>query len=45
MKGISQPGHDSSYSTSVTSSSDHAQIARVELDVVLDLAGGNVQLD
>ena len=37
--------HDGSNPTGVTSSSDHAKIAGVELNSVLDLAGGDVHLD
>jgi len=43
--GMSLTGHDGSHPTGVTSSGDHAQVARVELDGVLDLAGGDVHLD
>jgi len=43
--GMSLTGHDGSHPTGVTSSSDHAQVAGVELDGVLDLAGGDVHLD
>ena len=42
---VSLSGHDGSHSTSVPSSSHHAQVAGVELDGVLDLARGNVHLD
>jgi len=43
--GMSLTGHDGSHPAGVTSSGDHAQVARVELDRVLDLAGGDVHLD
>ena len=43
--GMSLTGHDSSHPTGVTSSGDHAQVAGVELDGVLDLAGCDVHLD
>jgi len=43
--GMSLTGHDGSHPTGVTSSGDHAQVAGVELDGVLDLAGGDVHLD
>ena len=43
--GMSLSGHDSSNSASVTSSSDHAKVAGVKLDGVLDLASGDVHLD
>ena len=43
--GMSLARHDGSHPTGVTSSGDHAQVARVELDGVLDLAGGDVHLD
>ena len=43
--GMSLTGHDGSHPTGVTSSSDHAKIAGVELNSVLDLAGGDVHLD
>ena len=43
--GMSLTGHDGPHSASVTSSGDHAKVARVELDSVLDLAGGDVYLD
>jgi len=43
--GMSLAGHDGSHPTGVTSSGDHAQVAGVELDGVLDLAGGDVHLD
>jgi len=36
---------DGSDSPQVTTTSDHAQIARVELDEVHDFVGSNVQLD
>merc|ERR1719347_1260553 len=39
------PGHDGSHTTTVSSSSDHAQVASVESDGVLNLASGNVYLD
>ena len=43
--GVSLTGHDGPHSASVTSSGDHAKVARVELDSVLDLAGGDVHLN
>ena len=43
--GMSLAGHDSSHPAGVTSTGDHAQVAGVELDGVLDLAGGDVHLD
>ena len=33
---VSLTGHDGTHSASVTSSSDHAQVARVELDMLSD---------
>ena len=36
---------DGTNSSQISSASDHAQVSRFELDEVLDLAGGNVQLD
>merc|ERR1719461_1468741 len=39
------PGHDGANPAGVTPTSDHAQVAGVELDGVLDLAGGDVHLD
>ena len=39
------PGHDCADSASVTATSHHAEVARVELDHVLNLAGRDVQLD
>ena len=42
---VSLPGHDGSHSASVPPSSHHAQVAGVELNRVLDLAGGDVYLD
>ena len=42
---MSVPGHNSSNSASVTSSSDHAKVSGIELNHVLDLAGCDVQLD
>jgi len=43
--GMSLTGHDGSHPTGVTSSSYHAQVTGIELDGVLDLAGGDVHLD
>ena len=43
--GMSLPGHDGSHSTSVSTSSHHAQVAGVEGNGVLDLTRGNVHLD
>merc|ERR1719444_64066 len=43
--GMSLTGHDGTHPAGVTPSSDHTQVARVELDRVLDLAGGDVHLD
>merc|ERR1719410_2619718 len=43
--GMSLAGHDSSHPAGVTSAGDHARVAGVELDGVLDLAGGDVHLD
>jgi len=42
---VSLSGHDGSNSASVTSSGDHAKVAGVKLDGVLDLASGDVNLD
>jgi len=42
---MSFSGHDSSNSAGVTSSSDHAKVAGVKLDGILDLARGDVDLD
>merc|ERR1719295_893913 len=42
---VTLPGHNGANTPGVTSSGDHAQVARVEGDGVLDLTGGNVQLD
>merc|ERR1719228_1424260 len=39
------PRHDGSNTSTVSSSSDHAEVASVEPDGVLDLAGCNVHLD
>merc|ERR1719389_952109 len=39
------PGHDGANPAGVTPASNHAQVAGVELDGVLDLAGGDVHLD
>ena len=39
------PGHDGANPAGVTPTGDHAQVAGVELDGVLDLAGGDVHLD
>ena len=39
------PGHDGANPASVTPTGDHAQVAGVELDGILDLARGNVHLD
>ncbi len=36
---------DGSDSPQVTTTSDHAQVARIKLDEVHDLVGGNVQLN
>jgi len=38
-------GHDGSHTASVTSPGDHAEVAGVELDGVLDLAGREVHLN
>ena len=43
--GMSLAGHDGSDPAGVTSTGDHAQVAGVELDGVLDLAGGDIHLD
>ena len=43
--GVPLSGHDGSNSAGVTSSGDHAKVARVKLDGVLDLASGDVHLD
>jgi len=39
------PRHDGSDTASVTATSHHAEVAGVELDNVLHLAGGDIQLD
>merc|ERR1712115_526673 len=39
------PWHDGSHTSTVSPSSDHAEVASVEPDGVLDLASGNVHLD
>jgi len=39
------PGHNGSNPAGVTASGDHAQVASVEPNDVLDLASGNVHLD
>ena len=39
------PGDDGSYSTSVTTSSNHAQVSSFELDGVHDFVGVDVQPD
>ena len=39
------PGHDGANPAGVTPASDHAQVAGVELDRILDLTRGNVHLD
>ena len=43
--GMPLTGHDGAHPAGVTSSGDHTQVAGVELDGVLDLAGGDVHLD
>merc|ERR1719389_538260 len=47
VEGARMPltGHDGANPAGVTPTSDHAQVAGVELDGVLDLAGGDVHLD
>merc|ERR1712045_775239 len=47
VEGARMPltGHDGSNHAGVTPTSDHAQVAGVELDGVLYLAGGDVHLD
>merc|ERR1719384_1765970 len=47
VEGARMPltGHDGANPASVTPTGDHAQVAGVELDGVLDLAGGDVPLD
>merc|ERR1719232_1179000 len=42
---VSLSGHDGSNSSGVPASSDHAEVAGIELDGVLDLAGGDIDLD
>ena len=42
---MSLPGHDGSHSTSVSTSSHHAQVAGVELDGVLDFTRSDIHLD
>merc|ERR1719167_286904 len=42
---MSLPGHNSSHSSTVSSSSDHAQVSSVKSDCVLDLATCNVYLN
>jgi len=41
---VSLPGHDGSNSTTISTSSDHAEVASVEPDGVLDLPSGDVHL-
>ena len=43
--GMSLPGHDGSHSTSISTSSHHAQVGGVEGNGVLDLTRGNVHLN
>ena len=47
VEGARMPltGHDGANPAGVTPASDHAQVAGVELDGVLDLAGGDIDLD
>ena len=42
--GESLPGHDGSNTTGVTPTSDHAEVASIKPDGVLDLASANVHL-
>merc|ERR1719312_2348966 len=39
------PRHDGSHTSTVSPSSDHAEVASVKPDGMLDLASGNVHLD
>jgi len=41
---VSLPGHDGSNSTTISTSSDHAEVASVEPDGVLYLPSGDVHL-
>lgn len=43
--GMTFTSHDGTNSPQVTTTSNHAQVARFELDEIHDFVGGNVQLD